>query len=581
MTTVISTLVTKLGFSYSPDGIKRHDADLKKSTQALGDAERKGRSFGSTMASAGKTAAIGIAAVGTAAIAAGAVVARFTASVVTDFAQVGNEIAKSSQALGVTTDELQRMRFAATASGASSEALAVAVKTLNRQMLDASKTGKGPLVDALDEIGVEITSLGSMTTERRMMVLGEALRRIEDPSKRSALAMKIFGEQGTALIPMLNEGASGLARLYRTAEDQPTFLRPEQLENAESLTRSLGKLQGEVKGAGYQIGAALAPKVEELASQLGAWIAENEKLIKQDLPAMMEAIADVVVYVGEGVGDAVSEFAQLRREAALWDEWSRTTSEGQTVRSGIGMFRRYGTTAGLIGEGGRLISGAMDGPRTNVRGGFEGETEQQRLDRFSSMSPAAIARVMMTGSEADKETAAKAMTHAVDRTRKAQQDLNQLASAGQSLARQADMMISGIADQAFGSFAVRDQAKTNAGKRGVGAGRSAAAANAGEVGPSIDELINSLGEDGVSMRDALDAARSGMPTGRQAPLAGAQIVRIDASYNATTNVSIELPPGVVQEGVGAVIDEAEKRLTARLQERDRQAFAHYESAVAI
>jgi hypothetical protein len=599
--TVISTLVTRLGFDYDPKGIKRHDADVKQSTATLAKSERQGSSWGKTLGSAGKMAAAGLAVFAGAAVAAGTVAARWAAAAVTDFAKVGDEIAKTSGKLGVTTDELQRMRFAAGRSGASSESLAVAIKTLNRQMFDASKTGKGPLVDALSEIGLSVKDLEGLTTEQRFGLIANALNKIEDPARKSAIAMKVFGEQGTALIPMLNEGSAGLARLYATAQRQPDFLSPQQLKDAERLNDALGDLKGSVKGASNQIAAALAPTVGAMATDLAAWIRENDKLIKQDIPALLGYVADGLRAMGKQLDVAIDEWRFLIKEGELWAAWAEEKIPGigqmmndvftalanpiETVGDLVGnVVSRIDSMAeslGVIDSKARGLGSWLgltgNEPRTNVRGvGFLNESEETRVKRMEALPPASLAALLVDPSTApdDKRAASIAISESTRRTGRYKQQVDAFAMSAAALGSKAQGMLAA----AGASFAPKVAPERRKGRGGRGAG---AKKEATETGPSIDELINSLGEDGVSMRDALDAARSGMPTGRQTPLAGAQIVRIDASFNATTNVSIELPPGVVSEGVGAVIDEAEKRLSERLRERDRQAFAHYEAAVSV
>lgn len=580
MATVIETLVSRLGFSYDPKGIKQHDADVKRSTATLATSERQGKSWGSSLASAGKAAAAGLAVFAGAAVAAGGVAARWAAGAVQDFAKVGDEIAKTSSKLGVTTDELQRMRFAAGRSGASSESLAVAIKTLNRQMLDASKTGKGPLVDALSDLGLELGDLEGMTTEQRFGLLADRLGRIADPARKSALAMKVFGEQGTALVPMLNEGSAGLQRLYATAEQQPDFLDRKQLTDAEKLNDALSDLRASIKGAGNQIASSLAPVVGEMAMGFADWIRQNDKLIKQDLPAMFEGMAGMLSTVGAGVGEAIAEFQQLRREAELWDEWTRKTQEGKIAKSAGSLWWKY-QTGSLWGEAFDKASKAFGGGTTNVRGvGFANESDEARASRLSRMAPAELATLLIDPrtSEEDRRAAASAMSGSADRTRRSKQQVDAFASAARGLSSRATDLL-GAAGASFAPAA--EQASERRRRGGGGRGASKKAESTGETGPSIDELIGRLGEDGASMRDVLDAARTGMPTGRQTPLQGAQIVRIDASYNATTSVTVELPMAAVQEGAERATEKAADMIKIVLDERDRRAFSHYESAVRI
>jgi hypothetical protein len=540
------------------------------------------------MASAGKTAAAGmrtfasgVMAVSKIAVTAGAVVGGVAAALVTNFALVGDEVAKTSKKIGVTTGELQRMRFAAGRSGASSEALSVAIKTLNRQMLDVAKTGKGPLADGLQEIGLRAEHLNGLDTEQRFSMIADALRKVDDPARKSAIAMKIFGEQGTQLIPMLDEGSAGLARLYRTAEQQPDFLNPKQLSDAEKLNDALGDLKASVKGAGMQIASSLAPVVGEMAEDFAAWIRENDKLIKQDLPALFGGMATALGSVGEGLGTAIEEFGQLRREAALWDEWSKTTRVGAASKAGAGFLWKW-QTGGFVGDALGALGNMGEPTTTATRGGYEGESDAAKAERFSRMSPAQIAGLMIDPnvSAADKESAGKAIGRSAERTRTAQAGLTRLATDAQAV----QSKVAGIFGGVTGAFAPGAAMVETAAKRGGrgGGGRASSASEAAETGPTIDELINGLGEGGASMRDVLDAARMGGGSGlRQTPLEGAQIVRIDASFRPNNTVTIEIPPEMLTAGTRDYADHVAKVVKQQLDEQARQAFQHYDAAVRI
>ena len=596
MATVIETLVSKLGWQYDDKGIKQHDRDVKQSTATLAQSEKQGASWGKRLASAGKAVAAGLAVAATAAAAAGVAVARFGLDAAKEFANVGDEVAKTSAKLGVTTDELQRLRFAAGRSGASSESLSVAIKTLNRQLLDASKTGKGPLVDALGEIGLSLEDLEGKTTEQRFGVLADRIQAIEDPARKSALAMKLFGEQGTALVPALNEGSAGLAKLYAIAEQQPGFFSREQLAEAERLNDALGDLQGSVAGAKQQIGAALAPAVSEIVEFVTQWIRENQKFIRQDLPALFKGVASGAKVLVEQLAFAVEQWQFLTQEAFRFGQWAEETWPGisdamrsafealanpiESIADLVGRVTdRIDTLAESLGiiqsraQGLSALLGLQEEKTTPIRGapGFAGETEQKRIERFSTYSPAQLARFIVDPNvaEVDKDAAARAMAKSGKRTAEANAVTNLIVAGASQLDRL----------RSVGAVLPVQPAARRRGGGGRAGGASSTAPE--EVGPTIDELINGLGEGGASMRDVLDSARMGLPTGRQTPLQGAQIVRVDASYNATTNVTVELPLQAVREGAQVAAGKAAEMIRGMLDERDRQAFQHYQAAVSI
>jgi len=139
---------------------------------------------------------------------------------------------------GLSTEAVSRLSHAAQLSGTSLEGLEVGLKRMSRVILDA-KQGLAEARRSFEEIGVKVDDLQGKSPEDIFIILAEAIRGIEDPTKKAALAQEVFGRAGTMLIPLFNEGASGIRRMGKEAERLGIVLDRDAAARAEKLTDDL------------------------------------------------------------------------------------------------------------------------------------------------------------------------------------------------------------------------------------------------------------------------------------------------------------------------------------------------------
>ena len=131
-----------------------------------------------------------------------------------DLIRTGDELDKTSQQLGLSVEALQRWRFVAERSGVSTEQLNVAVRTLTRNAGFAAH-GTGEAVRAFQTLGISLRDSGGNVLESNALLEESvrALASVENSTERAALASRLFGESGAQLLPIINAGEDGIARL--------------------------------------------------------------------------------------------------------------------------------------------------------------------------------------------------------------------------------------------------------------------------------------------------------------------------------------------------------------------------------
>jgi hypothetical protein len=249
-------------------------ADDSKLVRGLKAAEKKLKAFGNGIRNLGlKMAALGTAVLTPMIGAAKA------------FSSMGDQVAKMAKRTGMSVETLSELRFVASQTGTEFESLEMGFRRMQRSIYDAGR-GMSTAVDALADLGLTFQDLDGLSPEEQFKLLGEAISRIEDPTKKAAIAMTLFGRTGTNLLPMFASGAKGIEALQEQARQLGLTMSAEDAKAAEDFTDALDKLWKVVKMGVFRVGAALAPTLQQLADtftdvavKVGSWLEQNRQLI--------------------------------------------------------------------------------------------------------------------------------------------------------------------------------------------------------------------------------------------------------------------------------------------------------------
>ncbi len=218
------------------------------------------------------------------------------------FAGAGDTLDKMAGRTGVSVEALSELGFAAEQSGADLETLEAGLRKMQRSITDAAD-GMQTAVDALAALGLNVQTLRNLTPEQQFKLIADRLSRIEDPTTRAALAMQLLGKSGTRLLPLLKDGAAGIAALQQQARDLGLTISTQSAKDAALLTDTLNILWRTLKQAAFTIGSALAPTLIDLAQRatrvvvvVTNWLTQNKALIVTVLK-----VAAAVTAVGIGL----------------------------------------------------------------------------------------------------------------------------------------------------------------------------------------------------------------------------------------------------------------------------------------
>jgi hypothetical protein len=178
--------------------------------------------------------------------------------------------------LGVTTDALTQLRYAAEVNGSSSAAMDDALQKMNKSLGGISEEG-GKTADVVAGLGLSIQSLQSMTPDKAFMSLADAIGSINNPMEQAAAATAIFGKGAGNIINVLKLGSSGIQE-FRDAADRLGItlsqINAEKIAAAGDQVKSLSMMLDGMKNL---LIAELAPVLGHLVQMFIDWSSEGQR----------------------------------------------------------------------------------------------------------------------------------------------------------------------------------------------------------------------------------------------------------------------------------------------------------------
>ena len=242
-------------------------------------------------------------------------------------AQSADELATLSQQTGISTDDLQKMAYAADRVDVSVDNITGAMSKMKKQM-----AGSGEVFDTL---GVAVRDAnGEMrdSTDVFYEVL-EALAAIPNETERDTVAMQVFGKSADQLAGIVDDGGAKLRELGVEAENLGLILDEDTLTSLNDVNDTIDQLKAqagaELAKAGAEALEALTPVLEIVIEKLGQlfeWIGSLDESQMQTILTIAAVIAAISPIAGiiATICGAISSFLTI---------WPSVQAAGAAVKA--------------------------------------------------------------------------------------------------------------------------------------------------------------------------------------------------------------------------------------------------------
>ena len=224
-------------------------------------------------------------------------------------ARVGDEFFKLSQKTGVSVEALTALDYAAKLSDVTTEGLTKALQKLSVAMFDNQVNGQEGSA-ALKALGVSATDAHGQirSTEAVLLDLAEKFALMPDGADKAALAVKLFGKEGLAIIPFLNQGREGITALMEEAQRLGLVMSEDVARASEVFNDNLTRLSAIFEGVQRQIGAAVIPVLADFTEQVilaqtetGSFSNELQRITanREATITFLESVASGLAFIAE------------------------------------------------------------------------------------------------------------------------------------------------------------------------------------------------------------------------------------------------------------------------------------------
>jgi len=280
------------------------ETDTKRAEKAVAKFEKQAKETG-------KAIGIAFAAIGTA-------IAASVKLSINSF----DELSKASQKIGVSTESLSALKYAADLSGVSFESLQTSIGKLSVN-IENFREGAKSAVDTFNKIGLDPTQFA--TTDALLSEIADKFAALPDGAQKTALAIELFGKAGRDLIPFLNQGKDGIKQLTDEAAKLGVVISTQAGAAAEQFNDNLTRLNTVIAGFRTQLALELLPTLTDVSNAFISVITESINLRNQtggealgtDIAIGFAKLADILTVIPELIKAAQNSISAIIADIVL------------------------------------------------------------------------------------------------------------------------------------------------------------------------------------------------------------------------------------------------------------------------
>lgn len=237
-------------------------------------------------------------------------------------ASYADNINTLAQKTNMTTDEVQKLQYAAELVDTSFETISGAM-TKNLKSMDkaaqATEEKMNEVAITYENLGIDIFNDEGMlrnSTDVFWEVI-EALEKIEDPTDRDITAMTLLGKSAKELNPLIKAGASEMERLGKMAEESGYILDKKTLDSYQQFDDQLKLLDNGITSLENGLGLIFLPLLSSLAGDGVQYLNEFSKGVSDadgDIKKIGEVIKTVLPKAISAVMNNLPDFISITSE---------------------------------------------------------------------------------------------------------------------------------------------------------------------------------------------------------------------------------------------------------------------------
>lgn len=218
------------------DLVAKITLDSSEYEKGISNSQSSAKTWGSSLAKAGKVGIAAITATTAAVVAFGVGLTKSVNSV----ADYGDKVDKMSQKIGISTDAYQKWDYVMQRAGTNVDNLKMGMKTLSQQAEKGS--------DAFQKLGISQEEVAKLSQEDLFEKTVKGLADMEAGTERTVLATQLLGRAGADLAPLLNQGSEAIEEQMKIAEKYGMVMPEETVKASAAFKDSVTTMQMTMTG---------------------------------------------------------------------------------------------------------------------------------------------------------------------------------------------------------------------------------------------------------------------------------------------------------------------------------------------
>ena len=206
---------------------------------------------------------------------------------VKSLADVADRLGKTSARLGISTEDLQKFRFAAEQSGIEVSTFDTALQRFTRRSAEAAE-GTGVAKDAFKELGISLKNNdGTLKSNTQLLKeVADAFKGTQSQADRVRLAFKLFDTEGVKMVNLLQQGSGAINAFGDQLESVNGVITDKSISAAEQFNDRLNIMANAAKSFAARL-------IEVVNMGLNPFFESTEKLaakVKDSTKTKIEAL---------------------------------------------------------------------------------------------------------------------------------------------------------------------------------------------------------------------------------------------------------------------------------------------------
>ena len=224
-----------------------------------------------------------------------------------------DDIGKTADRIGITTDALQELRAVAESAGVEQSALDNSIEKLGKGLAEAAM-GIGTAKYALDELGLSASDLMGLGLDGALAKIADEINKVPDPMQKTALATQLFGRSGAPMLNLLREGAAGMDKMRQEARELGIVIDEDLIRNAEEAQTQLDLMSRVINAELSSALINLAPLLVSAATSVASLSRAASDFLSIQIEPLPELLdADGVRALAAEVGGLTNELAEVEQ----------------------------------------------------------------------------------------------------------------------------------------------------------------------------------------------------------------------------------------------------------------------------